>query len=55
VLLEEYRRIRNGAVGISRGESYDILQQALRNYAMWVASAEGLEAWLPKERLGNVC
>ena len=54
-LGNEYRRIRAGAAGISRRKSYGILQQALRNYALWVDGADGVEIWLPENHLGNLC
>jgi hypothetical protein len=46
-LGDEYRRLRAGAVGITRKQSYAILQQALRNFAVWVDSASGVTVWSP--------
>jgi hypothetical protein len=54
-LGEEYRRIRGGAVGITRSQSYQILQEALRKYARWVDQAVGVEWWLPEKGVGNLC
>src|ERR1039457_595884 len=42
-LGDEYRRIRVGAVGISKRKRYGSLQQALRTYALWVDGADGIE------------
>jgi hypothetical protein len=53
-LGDEYRRIRAGAVGISRRKSYGILQQALRNYALWVDGAYGVEIWELDGGVGNL-
>jgi hypothetical protein len=52
-LGDEYRRIRAGAVGICRRKSYGILQEALRNYAVWVDRVYGIEVWLPQNNTGN--
>ena len=38
-LGDECRRLRGGEVGITREQSYAILQEALRNFVMWVDSA----------------
>jgi len=47
-LGEEYRRIRGNVVGISREQSYSILQDALRNHTRWVDRADGVEVWVPE-------
>lgn len=44
----EYRRLRGDIIGVSRGQSYSILQEALRNYARWVDQADGIEVWPPE-------
>lgn len=46
-LGDEYQRFRAGAVGITREQLYGILQDALRNYAVWVDSASGVTLWSP--------
>ena len=46
-LGDEYRRLRRGDVGLSREQSYGILQDALRNFARWVDNAHGIETWIP--------
>ena len=52
-LGEEYWRLRGDAVGITKGQSYGILQDALRNYARWVSLARGIEVWKPFEPLDS--
>jgi hypothetical protein len=54
-LGDEYWRLRRDAAVITRKEGYAILQKALRNYAGWVAQADGVEVWLPENQLGNLC
>jgi len=46
-LGDEYRRIRNGAEGITREQSYGILQDALRNFVRWTDRVKGIEVWTP--------
>lgn len=43
----EYWRLRGDGVQVSREQSYGILQDALRNFARWVESTQGIEVWLP--------
>src|SRR5258706_393548 len=43
----EYRRLRGHDEGLSRGQSYGILQDAMLNYARWVERASGIEVWVP--------
>ena len=56
-LGDENQRLRAGAVEITREQSYGILQDALRNYALWVDSASDVTFWSPgpspKPDLGN--
>jgi hypothetical protein len=40
-LGQEYWRLRGDGVEVSREQSYAILQEASRNYARWVARADG--------------
>ena len=35
------------AVGLTREQSYGILQDALRNFVRWVDNARGIEIWVP--------
>jgi len=51
-LGEEYWRIRGDAKGITREQSYAILQDSLANYARWVSRAKGLEVWEPTAAAG---
>jgi hypothetical protein len=46
-LGDEYRRLRGESGTITRGQSYELLQDALRSYALWVDGAQGLEVWVP--------
>jgi len=46
-LGDEYRRLRRGDVGLTREQSYGILQDALRNFARWVDNARGIKIWTP--------
>ena len=54
-LGDEYRRLCGGVAGITRKESYSILQEALRNYARWVNGTNGVELWFPERESGNRC
>ena len=46
-LGEEYWRLRGDDMGLTREQSYGILQDALRNFARWVDNAQGIEVWVP--------
>lgn len=43
----EYRRLRGHDQGLSRCQSYGILQEAMINYARWLDQAIGIEVWVP--------
>ena len=46
-LGEEYWRLRGDDEGLTRAQSYGILQEALQNFARWVDHAVGIEVWVP--------
>ena len=50
---DEYRRLRRGDVGLTREQSYGILQDSLRNFPRWVDNARGIKIWMARFTSGN--
>jgi len=54
-LGDEYRRLRGDANGITRGQSYGILQDAMRNFGRWLNRVKGIEVWTPPPFILSQC